>query len=273
MNGMKRLALLTIPAALALVAQGPGPGPGRGHFAMGGGPRFDMMGMGMRQTVTGAPYSAIETVQEEQTLSGGNVIQHQNQSKVYRDSQGRVRIERTMQPPPGSSNTTARTEVTIFDPVGGSVSVLNAQKMTAMKSNLPQRNDANRPANPNREGHRNNRMNVQTATENLGTQSIGGVTATGTRTTETIPAGAIGNQQAIQVVREVWLSSDLKVPVMIKTTDPRFGTRTMQLTSIVQSEPDASLFQVPSNYTVEAHTGGPRPAGRMHQNPNQNQNQ
>ncbi|HLJ47867.1 MAG TPA: hypothetical protein VKU01_17750 [Bryobacteraceae bacterium] len=266
---MKRLALLTIPAAMALVAQGPG--PGRGHFAMGGGPRFDMMGMGMRQTVTGAPYSAVETVQEEQTLSGGNVIQHQNQSKVYRDSQGRVRIERTIQPPPDSANTTARTEVTIFDPVGGSFSVLNSQKMTAFKSNLPpQRNEANRPAHP---ADRHNPSGAQIVKENLGTQSIGGVTATGTRTTETIPAGAIGNQQAIQVVREVWLSSDLKVPVMIKTTDPRFGTRTMQLTSIVQSEPDASLFQVPSNYTVEAHTGGPRSAGHMRQNPNQNQNQ
>ena len=268
MKGLNRLALLTISAAMVLAAQ-PGPGP-RG-FGMGGGGRFDMMGMGMRQTVTGAPYSAVESVQEQQTLSGGNVIERQNQSKVYRDSQGRVRIERTMQPPPGSSNTTARTEVTIFDPIAGSFSVLNAQKMTAVKSTLPPSNEARHHANGM---GRKNPLGAQITSENLGTQSIAGVTATGTRNTETIPAGAIGNQQAIQVVREVWISNDLKVPVMIKTTDPRFGTRTMQLSNVVQAEPDASLFQVPSNYSVESRTAGPgfgRPAGRMRQNPNQNQ--
>ena len=239
---------------------------------MGGG-RGDMMGMGMRQTVTGAPYSAVESVQEQQVLPGGNTIEHQNQSKVYRDSQGRVRIERTMQPPPGATNATARTEITIFDPVAGSFSVLNSQMMSSVKSNLP-------PANPNRTAHRpdavgrRNPSGAQTTTENLGTQSIAGVTATGTRRTETIPAGAIGNQQAIQVVREVWLSNDLKIPVMIKTTDPRFGTRTMQLTNVVQAEPDASLFQVPSNYSVETRTGGPgfgRQGGHMRPAPNQNQ--
>ncbi len=268
MKVLNRFAFLTIAAAMVLAAQ-PGPGP-RG-FGMGGG-RWDMMGMGMRQTVTGAPYSAVESVQEQQVLPGGNSIEHQNQSKVYRDSQGRVRIEHTIQPPPGAANATARTEITIFDPVAGSFSVLNAQKMTAIKSTLPSTNMAER--HPNAIGRRESRLGAQTTKENLGTQTIAGVAATGTRTTETIPAGAIGNQQAIQVVREVWISNDLKVPVMIKTTDPRFGTRTMQLTNLVQAEPDASLFQVPSNYSVETRTGGPgfrRPAGHMRQNQNQNQ--
>ena len=88
-------------------------------------------------------------------------------------------------------------------------------------------------------------------TENLGTQTINGVVATGTRTTQTIPVGAIGNLQQIQIVREVWISQDLKVPVMIKTSDPRFGDTVMQLANIVQANPDASLFQVPAGYTVE----------------------
>src|SRR5262249_8773573 len=90
-------------------------------------------------------------------------------------------------------------------------------------------------------------------------QTINGISATGTRTTQTIPAGAIGNTQPIQIVREVWTSQDLKVPVMIKTTDPRFGDTTMQLTNVMQSNPDPSLFQVPSGYPVQSFHD--RPSG------------
>src|SRR5262249_25622544 len=98
-----------------------------------------------------------------------------------------------------------------------------------------------------------------------------GIAATGTRTTRTIPVGAIGNTQAIQVVREVWTSQDLKVPVMIKSSDPRFGDTTMQLTNIQQTNPDPSLFQVPANYTVQSFSdrrqgGHTRPPAANNQN-------
>ena len=89
---------------------------------------------------------------------------------------------------------------------------------------------------------------------------INGVSATGTQITETIPAGAIGNAQAIQVVRITWISTELKVPVQIKTTDPRFGNTDMELTNIVQAEPSASLFVVPAGYTTQ-QGGGRGPGG------------
>jgi hypothetical protein len=68
--------------------------------------------------------------------------------------------------------------------------------------------------------------------------------------TRTIPAGKIGNAQAIQTVHETWTSPDLKIPVIVKTSDPRTGTTTRQLTNITRAEPDPALFQVPSDYTV-----------------------
>jgi hypothetical protein len=102
-------------------------------------------------------------------------------------------------------------------------------------------------------------------TEHLGVQTINGVQATGTRFTRTIPAGAEGNSLPIVTVHETWTSDDLKVPVMVKTTDPRFGTSQTQLTNIVRAEPDPSLFQVPAGYTVTKERGGmrggPRPNG------------
>ena len=102
-----------------------------------------------------------------------------------------------------------------------------------------------------------------TQTEDLGTQTINGLIATGTRVTQTIPAGAIGNQQPILIVRETWTSTALKVPVQIKTTDPRFGNTTMQLTGVVQAVPDPTLFQVPADYTVTTRQQSGMGPGRM----------
>ena len=103
---------------------------------------------------------------------------------------------------------------------------------------------------------------AQVQTDNLGLQTINGLAATGTRTTQTIPAGAIGNTQPIQIVREVWMSQDLKIPVMIKTTDPRFGNTVMQLTNVQTTNPDPALFQVPAGYTVQSSPGR-QPGGHM----------
>jgi hypothetical protein len=247
---MKKSAILFSFAASAsvLLAQGPPPGfGGPGGF----GDRFGMPGS--RTPVTGAPYSAARTTQIQQVLSDGNQITKQDQSKVYRDSMGRVRTEYTFNRPAAAGETaTPQTVVTIFDPVAGFSYSLNPAKLTAMKSTVHLA-----PAgSANSSSHVHANSSAQLTTENLGTQAVNGVSAIGTRVTRTIPAGAIGNQQPIQIVRETWVSSDLKVPVLIKSSDPRFGTTVTQLTGIVQAEPDASLFVVPSNYTVSARTRG-----------------
>ncbi len=230
---------------------------GRGGPGFGPGFRF---GAQSRTPVTGAPYTAVESTQFQQTLAGGNQITKTEQTKVYRDSLGRVRMERTFTPP---GSTTAQTSVSIFDPVARTISELHPATLKATTMTLPAANTSStgearshtRPAN----------SNVQKVTESLGTQTVNGVSATGTRITETIAAGAVGNAQPIQVVRETWESTELKIPVQIKSTDPRFGTSVMNLTNITQTEPDASLFVVPSNYTVTPRTfGGPRGMNRQH---------
>ena len=92
------------------------------------------------------------------------------------------------------------------------------------------------------------RSKYETRTEDLGVQTIEGVEAVGTRTITTIPAGAIGNERPIDMVYERWYSNELQLVVMSKNSDPRFGEQTYRLTNIVRSEPDPSLFEVPSDY-------------------------
>lgn len=99
----------------------------------------------------------------------------------------------------------------------------------------------------------------ETKNEDLGTQNIEGVEAQGTRTTTTIPAGAVGNERPIEVVYERWFSKELQLVVMSKNSDPRTGESTYRLTNIVRNEPDPSLFAVPTSYRI---VGQPAPAAR-----------
>ena len=215
---------------------------------------------GSTTPVTGAPYSGVETKDLQRTLADGNEISRQDQTKVYRDSQGRIRMERT---PANAGNGAARTHVTIFDPVAGYAYMLVPSLKKAMKMPLPANHQSAPPQRPNR--------GKQVQTEDLGTQTINGLAATGTRVTTTIPAGAIGNTQPIQTVKETWISTALKVPVQIKTTDPRLGKSTVQLTNVVQSEPDPALFQVPPDYTVTDRPAGRAGMNGMRQRFNRNQ--
>ncbi len=49
------------------------------------------------KVVKGAPYSATATTEHVQTLSDGNQIIRKNQTKLYRDSEGRTRSEQTLE--------------------------------------------------------------------------------------------------------------------------------------------------------------------------------
>jgi hypothetical protein len=90
-----------------------------------------------------------------------------------------------------------------------------------------------------------NSANVKT--ESLGRQTIEGVPADGTRTTLTIPAGQMGNEQPIQVVTERWYSPDLQTVLMTKHSDPRNGETVTHLQNVSRSEPSPTLFQVPAD--------------------------
>ncbi len=90
----------------------------------------------------------------------------------------------------------------------------------------------------------------EVTSESLGQQTIEGIPTTGTRTTRTIAAGAIGNEQPIEVTSETWYSPDLQMVVMSKHNDPQIGETTYTLTNIQRGSPPQSLFEVPANYTV-----------------------
>ena len=92
---------------------------------------------------------------------------------------------------------------------------------------------------------------TETKTESLGAKTIEGIQVTGTRSTQVIPAGTIGNDKDLNITRETWYSPELQLVIQSTQSDPRFGQTTYTLKSIQQGSPDVTLFQVPANYTID----------------------
>jgi hypothetical protein len=245
-------ALILTAGMVAYAQDGPPPGPPRGgEGIMGFEPGFG----GHGPVVKGVPLSAQTTVETVAVLQDGTHIDRKTSGTFSRDSQGRTRREETL-PPIGQAGEsgTAPHVVFIQDPVAGTHYLLEPDKKIARKESMHGR--AHEGGSPDAEArNRGPRNSANVTTESLGTQTINGVAATGTRTTRTIPAGAVGNDKPIQMVTEKWYSSDLQMDVMTKHTNPMMGTTTIQLTNVSREEPAATLFQVPADYTVKQGHG------------------
>lgn len=242
-----------------------------------------------RNTVTGAPYSAQAVTEIEQRLADGNRISRKMTATVYRDSEGRTRRDQTLGAiGPWVVSEDLPQISSIYDPVAKVGYMLDHTHRTARKlpalpmppsaSGLPEKIsrrvrtevasglaqaagevEAGEPFDlpvppPPGIGFRaefsGSASLPEPHTESLGTQTIEGVEAEGTRTISTIPAGAIGNDFAIEIVSERWYSPELQTVVLSLHKDPRMGETTYRLTGIDRSEPSPSLFEVPEGYTV-----------------------
>jgi hypothetical protein len=255
------------------------------------------------KVVKGAPYTATTTTETIQTLGDGNQIIRKNESTIYRDSEGRTRIDQRLET---IGKWTAGGEPQLIthinDSVAGVSYSLDPRTRTAHKTVYPQKKPAAGArgefmitrdgtfmingqqvtqaefeavtekkrrateallAAQEKEATGDSLMKKklemlqkdkldagQRKTESLGTQTIEGVAAEGTRSTLTIPAGEIGNTLPIEIVDESWYSPELQIMVMTRHRDPRSGETTYRLTNINRGEPDRSLFEVPADYTV-----------------------
>jgi hypothetical protein len=88
-------------------------------------------------------------------------------------------------------------------------------------------------------------------TKDLGSRDFNGIKAEGKLRSYEIPAGEIGNRNPIVVSDESWYAPDLQVTVYTKHSDPRSGDTVFRLDNLKREEPAASLFAVPSDYTVK----------------------
>jgi hypothetical protein len=242
--------------------------------------------------VRGAPYSGEGITTTTQTLADGTRIERTVRARFYRDGEGRTRREQTIlgMGPLGESQT-----VTIVDPVARVMYGLNPATHEGRRSPLPTpgRRDgpplpppppsgygdvaagapppppppppppaAYAPGTPRDAIAGRPRAGVANMPEPLGTKQIDGLTATGTKRSEVIPTGRIGNDRPIEISDERWESTDLKVLVLSRHHDPRIGDVEYRLTNVTRAEPPRELFQPPSDYSIADAPPPPPPAPR-----------
>jgi hypothetical protein len=206
-----------------------------------------------RSVKTGAPYSAEEVGEDIQTLADGTNITRTNATtKVYRDSLGRTRRERPLMYSGAKGDWPQAVE--IVDPVAQFKYVLDVSNRIAHRQQLLIRPETQgKPAV--REKPAEETQGPSNNVEQLGKQTIEGVEAEGTHVTTTYPIGSVGNDRPLTVVGETWMSRELGVTVLSKHNDPRSGEYIQKLVNISLTEPPASLFQVPGEYTVVDEAG------------------
>lgn len=288
-------ALLLATAVFAQVPEPPLPGPGVMFFQGGAAEPRSKISMkdrffsyvyneaafaGKQEVVKNAPYVATAVTESTQVLGDGNRIVNKTSRLVARDSAGRTRRE--LMVGIGALPAGLPKIVMISDPVSMTNYVLNPDDKTArvmkfgefaftINGQGGQRPEAERKQRVESEqkieqktkevhqeefGKSKSGIPGDVKREDLGTEVVEGVSCVGLRETHTIPAGAIGNERALETTSENWTSPDLHVIVLSKHNDPRSGETTYRLTNLKRGEPDASLFQIPSDYTI---TGPPEP--------------
>ena len=243
----------------------PPPGGGEGfmvHHALEG---FEA------KVVKGAPYSAESVSEMTQTLADGNKIVRTTRGSVARDGEGRTRREQAFGALGPLMAEKAPRAVFLNDPVAGVHYVLEPDEKVARKMPAPPMFKGGGEPGVRHVMRFDKRVVVngaevenvteervgpggddeQPKSESLGEKTIEGVTAEGTRTVVTIPAGRIGNEKPLEIVSERWYSPQLQAVVMSTHRDPRFGETVFRLTNVSLGEPDASLFTVPADYTVK----------------------
>ena len=281
---MKSLAQLFLAATLPFVAFA--------QMGVGGGIAVVRTGdFAGGRAIGNQPYSAKQISEHTQTLADGtHIIQAPQETMLYRDSLGRTRTEHAFPgPPPGMAvKAPPMVMIEIVDPIAGVRYTLDSHSHVAHRMNMPQMqpmpvakatngiavqatsvqatNGVLAPVPASRMVQTQVYPGAQSAApdvprpevknESLGPDIKEGISVEGRRITTVYPVGFFGNDRPITVINETWTSPELGMMVLSKMSDPRSGESTTRLTNVSRAEPDASLFQVPPDYTVEGEQGG-----------------
>lgn len=206
------------------------------------------------RSIAGVPFSADVVRQSTQLQPDGTRALVETHGKMFRDSQGRTRVETELTSGAGS---VTRHFTTIFDPVQHISIVLNVEAKTARIYHLPpapvpsQKQlklvAAAQAAQVRKTGLA---RSTSDGPEDLGTMTLEGFSVTGTRSAHPAKASTVSDKTQTAFT-ESWFSPELKIELLSITQLPQALTDTARLINIAPGEPDSTLFQVPADYTVQ----------------------
>ena len=191
--------------------------------------------------VAGEPFSATVLIESKRPLPNGTMETKQTMNAIARDTAGRIHNERRQLEAESFHGTPPLLETHIFDPQTRLNTFYDPFTRVAKQSVLGV------PAS-NLLAVRKNPQNPNVKEEDLGTTTLNGMSAKGTRTTRTVNAQLSGTGQPVEVVDEYWYSDELKLNLLVHHVDPRTGEQSVAISDLRRGEPAAALFEVPAGY-------------------------
>jgi TonB family protein len=194
--------------------------------------------------VPSLPFSAKVELEFVNQLQDGTLISHKTYNLDARDSGGRTHNEarKWINPSDGADpslirielyDPSTKTRTTVFPPT-------KTARQWAVSTPVPTVTPFAPPA----------AVKPDTSKENIGSDTIEGLPVRGTRVSQTYAPGALGNDRPLTIVTEYWFSQDLRINLLTKRTDPRYGVQTVRVTELRREEPDSALFAIPEDYKL-----------------------
>ena len=209
--------------------------------------------------IANEPFMAVVNVERTRLQSDGTVLNLKTIRVIARGRLGQIYNEARLLVPADSAVTPPIRTIHLYDPQTRTNTFLDTQQKTAWQGTL-ERPPATVPPDLYAAPIGNSVPASQfTKEEELGTVTMEGVAAHGVRETQTIPATQKSGGKEITVSDEYWYSEDLRLNLVIKHNDPRTGSVNMTVTQVTRTEPDPSIFEIPSGYRlVGPEAGAPR---------------
>lgn len=203
---------------------------------------------------TGAPYSATVMTTHDQTLADGSVVHSSVTTYQARDAAGRTWEKRSLGCQPGTDGERQPVQqVLVYDP-GAQTSVSwkvdDPAKVYRSVHTVPVGQPLPKPDMG--QGATGLRAMEQMGihAEDLGSKTIAGIVADGTRFVTTVPASQTGSGHATKIVDETWVAEGPNLAVLNMEDNPRTGRTTVEVVDLKLNEPDPALFAPPAGYTL-----------------------
>jgi hypothetical protein len=202
----------------------------------------------------GASFQAERLTRIHHKLIDGNEISREEHETIARDADGRFYDESQLTTSGGKPLPNSGVFHLVADPVAHTILSWSTLSQTALSSplNPAAHLTVSTLQPPQDETSRLPKNSTVVTSQDLGSKTIAGLTATGKRTITTIPAGDIGNTRDLVVTHDIWTSTDLGITVFESDDSPISGTRSAEIVSVNRTAPSAELFQLPSGYTVRS---------------------
>jgi hypothetical protein len=213
-------------------------------------------------SVEGMPFQAKKVVTTVTTGNDGAKRTEVMKSHVFRDSKGRVRIERFYDGTEDPLESVPK-QILIYDNCGGGVSLLPSRQTAKIRKPPVHFRGSDQPNCQEFGPNKLPQPSAKGKFEVLGHRMLDGVEIMGWRTTHYSSVEAMSSGAPPVEISERWCSTtlDAEMDGFSLSQNPKMESRTV-VSDLKRIEPDPALFEIPEGYKITAADESAKPPVR-----------